>query len=377
MRYVSKVKNLKGKKVLLRADLDSNYVSGKILMSERIKQAAETVKWLKKKGARVVIIAHQGRPDRGDCVSLEPHAHKLSLFTKVKFVSDLFGEHAEKAIDQLMNGEAILLENLRKYKEEYKLTNNKMVENLSSWCNIYVNDAFSNSHRKHASMVGFAKVMPSYVGPLVEKELEALKKINVKHALYILGGAKPEDNLKLIGENKVLACGLFGQMCLISKGKKLGAQEKYLKKKTVDYNKNLKKLKTKQKKVVTPIDFGVKVDGKREDFELENFPSKYEIFDIGPKTLSFFIKEIKKAKSIYMKGPVGDFSTPGFSKGTFEVLKAISRSRAFSLIGGGHLSDAIHKAGISKKKFSHVSLSGGALLSYIAGDKLPGIVALG
>lgn len=378
MKFISKQKNLKGKIVLLRLDINSNFVNGKILMSERIRESTHTIKWLKKKGAKIVIIAHQGRTGEKDCVSMNAHVHLLSVFTKVDFVSDLFGNCAEQEIKKLKNGHAILLENLRKYKEEYNLGKNKMVENLSSWCDIYVNDAFSNSHREHASMVLFPKVMKgkSYAGLLVEKEIIALKKINVKKALFILGGAKPKEDTELLGKNKVLACGLFGQVCLVSKGKKLGAQEKYLKKTIKDYNKIKKKIKNKLKSVLTPIDFGVKVSGERKNLKLEEFPSKYEIFDIGPETLKLFVKEIKKAKAIYMKGPCGDFSSRGFSEGTFGILRAISKSRAFSLIGGGHLSDAIHKSGISKKKFNHVSLSGGALLDYIAGKKLPALEAL-
>lgn len=377
MKFISRQKNLKGKIILLRADINSNFVNGKILMSERIKQAASTIQWLKKKKARVVVIAHQGRSGEKDCTSLERHAKLLSVFTKVGFIDDLFGKRAERAIKSLREGQTILLQNVRKYKEEYNLKKNKFVKNLSDWCQIYVNDAFSNSHRNHSSMVSFAKLMPSYAGPLLEKELHALKKIKVKHALYILGGAKPGDDLRLLGRgNKVLACGLFGQMCLVSRGVKLGAQEKYLKKVINNYPNILKKLKRKQKKVIAPIDFGVKVGGHREDLNLEEFPSKYEIFDIGPKTRARFNEEIKKARVIYMKGPCGDFSSHGFSRGTFEILRAIAKSKAFSLIGGGHLSDAIRASKIIEKKFGHVSLSGGALLRYVAGEKLPGIEAL-
>ncbi len=376
MKFISREKNLKGKVVLLRADVNSNYVGGKILMSERIKQAAETIKFLKNKKARVVVISHQGRMGGKDCTSLKAHARLLSKFTKLKFVDDLFGDLAKRAIMGLKNGEAILLENLRKYKEEYENKKNKLVINLSKWCDIYVNDAFSNSHRNHTSMVALPKSMKSYAGPLLEKELAALKNVKIKNALYILGGAKPKDNLKLLGKNKVLACGLFGQMCIISEGKDLGAQNKYLKKTIKDYEKVLKNLKGKLDYVLSPIDFGVKINGRRKDLGIGEFPSKYEIFDVGPETRKVFIEEIKKAKAIYMKGPVGDFSSKGFEKGTFEILRAIANSRAYSLIGGGHLSDAIEKSKINKKKFNHISLSGGALLNYIAGEKLVGVEAL-
>ncbi|MDP3027202.1 MAG: phosphoglycerate kinase, partial [Nanoarchaeota archaeon] len=228
-------------------------------------------------------------------------------------------------------------------------------------------------HRNEASIVLFPKHMKSCAGLLLEKEINALKKIKIKNCLFILGGAKPEDNIKLLKRNKVLACGLFGQVCLIAKGKKLGEQENYLKK-----QKALIKIpKDKLKNVETPVDFAVKKNNKRVEIKLEDFPSKYEIFDIGSKTIKKYVEEIKKAKAIYMKGPAGDFNENGFAKGTFAVLNAIANSKAFSLIGGGHLSDAIEASGINKKRFNHISLSGGALLSYIAGEKLPGLEALG
>ncbi len=375
MKFLSKI-NVKDKKVILRSDLNSNFVDGKVLMSERIKEAAETIKYLKKKKAKVIIIAHQGRQGKEDCVSLKPHAVFLNKFTKVKFVPDLFGKLAKKEIENLKSGEAILLENLRLYKEEYDKRENDLTRNLSSWCDIYVNDAFSCSHREQASMVTLPKKMFSCAGLLLEKELNALKKISVKGAIYLLGGAKSEDNLMLLGKGKCLCSGLFGQMCLIAKGKNLGAQNEYLKKTVEDYDNTIKELKKLLHNVILPVDFGVKVNGKRVDLGLEDFPSKFEIFDIGPKTREIFINEIKKAKSVYMKGPVGDFSTKGFEKGTFEILKAITNSKCFSLIGGGHLSDAIVKFKIPLNKFGYISLSGGALLEYIAGKKLPGLEAL-
>ncbi|MBU0958967.1 MAG: phosphoglycerate kinase, partial [Nanoarchaeota archaeon] len=145
--------------------------------------------------------------------------------------------------------------------------------------------------------------------------------------------------------------------------------------KEADLNDELKS-QLKNLNVKTPIDFAVKINGKRKELSLEEFPSTYGIYDVGQKTIKKYVGEIKKAKSIYMKGPAGDFSSKGFEKGTYSILKAIVKSKAFSLIGGGHLSDAIDKSGISKKKFGHISLSGGALLKYLAGEKLPGLEAL-
>jgi phosphoglycerate kinase len=373
--------NLNDKIVLLREDINSDVINKKVLMSERIKQSAETIRLLKNKKAKVVVIAHQGRPGEKDFTSLKQHAKLLNKFVKIRFISDIIGRKAEKAIRRLKSGDAILLDNIRQLKDETDLTKTEFVSKLSKWCDFYVNDAFSVSHREQASIVSFPKYMKSFAGPLLEKETTALKKINLKNCLYILAGAKPEDNILLLNKNKVLAAGLFGQMCIVAKGKNLGAQNLYLQKNISDYDKSVKELKIKLKKmknlVETPVDFAVKAEGKRKEILLENFPSEYEIYDIGEKTQNNFIKEIKKAKSIYMKGPVGYYSDDKFFRGTFSVLKIISESKAFSILGGGQLSNAIEKSGIPKNKFGYLSLSGGALLQYLAGKKLPGLEALG
>ncbi|MFH1308026.1 MAG: phosphoglycerate kinase [archaeon] len=366
-------------RVLVRADLNSNVVNGKVVMSERIIAASNTISELKKKKAKVVIIAHQGRPGREDFIGLDQHAKLLSKITKVDFVDSITGMKALMAIRGLEEGEALLLENIRMEKDEYKPEKgreNKLIKKIAPLFDIYVNDAFSNSHRKHASMVLFPKYLPSCGGRLLEYELRALNKIKMKNSLYILGGAKPEEDIKLLKGNKVLACGLFGQACLIAQGKRFGAQNKYLYENKYINKELIGKLKKKLKNVKYPRDFAVSVHGKRRELKIDEFPSIYEIFDIGKETIEDYVDEIKKAKSIYMKGPAGLSSDKRFSRGTMKILKAISKNKGFSVIGGGHLADTIRKSGISFKKFGYISLSGGALLRYIAGEKLVGIEAL-
>ncbi len=366
--------NFKGKTVLLRADLNSDVKNGKVLLSEKIKESAKTINYLKEKKAKIVVLAHQGRPGKSDFVSLKQHAEFLNRYTRIKFVSDILGKKARKEIRNLEEGEALLLDNIRKEKDEFKPKKqaNKIIRFFVPLVNIYVNDAFSVCHREQTSIVSFPHYLPSCAGLLLEKEVNALKKIKIKNCLYILGGAKPEDNIKLLRGNKVLACGLFGQVCLINKGKKLGEQESYLKKQKVF----IKIPKNKLKNIETPVDFAVEANGKRREIDLDRFPNKYGVFDIGSRTIEKYIKEIEKARAIYMKGPAGDCNIRGFEKGTFAILRAIADSKGFSVIGGGHLSDAIKASGISKNKFGHISLSGGALLSYIAGEKLPGLEVL-
>ncbi|MBU2639251.1 MAG: phosphoglycerate kinase [Nanoarchaeota archaeon] len=362
--------NFKNKKVLVRIDLNSDYVNKKIILNQRYKASSITIKELKKKKAKIILLAHQGRPKQRDFTSLEQHCKLLNKFVKVKFIDDIIGEKAIEAINNLKNGDVILLDNIRKLKDEFKGNfSNKFVRTLSKITDIYVNDAFSVSHRKQASVVGFPKVMKHCIGRTMEKELRYLSKLRLRNALFILGGAKPEDNIELLNNRRrILSCGLFGQLCRISTGVNFGAQNKFLKKKIGIVKKN------KLKNVEMPMDFAVRVNGKRKELLLSDFPSKYEIFDIGEITIKRYKEEIKKAEVVFMKGPAGECAMKPFCKGTREILKAISRGKCFSIIGGGHLSDAAAKLGI--RKIDHISLSGGALLEFVAGKKLPGVEAL-
>lgn len=374
----------KDKLVLLRSDLNSDIKGKSLVMSERIVEAAKTIKFLQKKGAKIVVIAHQGNPGKKDFISLKQHNKLLNKFVKIKFVDDIVGDKAMSEIKKIKSGNAILLENIRQIPDEFSpdKKSNILLKKLAPLFDVYVNDSFSVCHREHTSIVGLPKIIPKKcAGLLLEKEVNALKKVSMKNCLYILGGAKPESNIKLLnGKNKILSCGLFGQTCVVASGKDLGYQNEFLKKSTLvkgDYSSFLKDLKNKLKKVTMPIDFAVKYkDGKRKEFLLKNFPQDYEIEDIGKNTIKKYVDEIKKAKTIYMKGPAGFTQEKQFAKGTVEILKAIADSKAFSLIGGGHLSDAINQYKIPKSKINHISLSGGALLNYIAGKKLAGLEAL-
>jgi phosphoglycerate kinase len=370
--------NFKDKTVLLRSDLNSDVRKGRVIEGERIKASVETIKELKKKKAKVVVIAHQGNKGKSDFISLKGHVKLLNKYIKVRFVNGVVSSNALESIKELKMGEVLLLENIRFEKDELKPEKGKKnkLYKLVELADFYVNDAFSVCHRGHASIVLFPRYLKSFAGRLLEREVRALKKIEIKNCLYVLGGAKPEDNLKLLKGKRVLSCGLFAQSCLIAKGFDFGKQNKYLEREGVINNKLLIKLKKGLKNAETPVDFAVKIENKRREIGLKNFPSKYEIFDIGQNTIDKYVREIKKARAIYMKGPAGDCSRNEFCKGTFAILKAIASNKGFSIIGGGHLSDAIEKSRIDKKKFGHISLSGGALLNYIAGERLEGLEAL-
>ncbi|PIN91273.1 phosphoglycerate kinase [Candidatus Pacearchaeota archaeon CG10_big_fil_rev_8_21_14_0_10_32_14] len=382
--------NIKNKFVLLRSDLNSDIKDGKILPSERIKQSAITIKELKKKGAKVVIIAHQGRPDSSDFTSLYEHSKQLNKYIKVMYVNDLVGEEALGAIKNLMPGEALLLDNIRFNKDEMNPSSkkNSLVEffckNKDFKFEYYINDAFSVCHREQTSITEFPKHIKSVIGRVMERELAALENLRLRDAncLFILGGAKPEDNIKLLkSKNKIITGGIFGQVCTLAKGKNLGAQNKFLAKQIKDLPKIITKIKPQSKSIQTPSDFAVKgKNDSRIELKLEEFPSQFEIYDIGKITIDQYVKEISKAKAVYMKGPLGYCEDEKFSTGTITILNEIAKrtkeNKLFSLIGGGHLSNAFARANLNEKDFSHISLSGGALLSFIAGEKLPGLEVL-
>jgi len=361
-------KLLKNKTVLLRVDLNSEISKGKPVISDRMIEHSKTISLLKKKKAKIVVLAHQGNPGR-DFTSLKGHAKLLNKYTKVQFIQDIIGKKAQKAIKSLNPGEALLLENVRFLKEEYKPSkNSKLVKILSKLCDYYINDALSISHRAQTSIVSLPKVLPSAMGPVLENELKHIKKVK-KSTLFILAGAKPKDVILLAKNSKVLVAGYLGQLTLMSRGNKLN-QEKYLKKSL----KLLPKIK-KLKHLITPVDYAIESNGKRKELPLKNFPNK-EIMDIGSKTIKLFIKEIKKARSIFLKGPVGYCEDPKFCKGTKAILKTIEKSKVPTVIAGGHINTSINKFKINKKKLGYVSLSGGALVRYITGENLPGLEAL-
>lgn len=364
----------KGKKVLLRSDLNSEVVRGKLILSDRIIESAKTISELKKKGAKVVVLAHQGSPDSDDFISLKQHAKLLNGFVKIKFVKDILGKKAVGEIIGLKNGEALLLENVRMLKEEFfPSLKSDMVRILSPLFDIYINDAFSVCHRNHTSIVSFPRVLPSGTGKLMERELNALENLNVKDALFVLGGMKNEGNLKVARKaKKILASGLFGALVVMSRGINLGRENEVLK----DDLKFVSELKRIDKKIVAPVDFAVDFRGKRQELLLDEFPSHSKVFDIGHKSVKIFTREIMKAKSVFMSGPAGICDREKFCYGTRELFNAIIKSGKFSVIGGGHTITALKEMGINKKKFGYVSLSGGALESFVAGEKLVGLEVL-
>ncbi|MEM7816349.1 MAG: phosphoglycerate kinase [Candidatus Aenigmatarchaeota archaeon] len=380
--------DLKNKAILLRVDINSPIKNGKVVMNDRIKEHVKTIKELLKKKAKVTILAHQGRKGDDDYMeSLEQHAKLLSktLGKKITYVDDIYG--AIERIKSLKPGEAILLKNVRALDEEtLKLTpeehaKSKLVTTLSPLFDYFVQDAFSVCHRSQASVVGFAKVIPTIIGRVLEKELISLSKIErLKEGTFILGGAKIEECvilLKYIEKNKidtkVLSAGVFSLACAIAKGYDVGNENR------VDENivKEIKEI-MKSVDISLPKDFAIEDEkGKRKEIKFEELPTDEKILDIGKETMKEYCEIIRKSKFIFLKGPVGKYEDKRFRLGTKIILNAVANSKAYSIIGGGNTLDAINLLKIPKSKFSHISLGGGALLEYIAGEKLPGLEVIG
>jgi phosphoglycerate kinase len=206
----------------------------------------------------------------------------------------------------------------------------------------------------------------------MEREISNIGRIKMKNALFILGGAKCEDNLLLLKKRRILSTGIFSLLCLIASGHDLGMENRRLKgeKKVID------KIKKNLKHIKMPVDLAIKKKGRRKDMVLEGFPQNSRVLDIGIKTIEMYEKEIMKAKRIFWKGTAGYAENKNFALGTKRLLKAIEKSKAFCVVAGGHSSTAIEQFGIKEKKIGYVSLSGGALIHYLAGKKLQGLEVL-
>lgn len=391
--------NVKNKTVLLRVDFNSpiDPKTKKILEDARIRAHAETtIKELAEKGAKTVILAHQGRKGDPDFIPLKQHAEILGKILKkpVKYVDDLYGEKAKTAIKELKSGEILVLENVRTFPEETKdgtpeeQAKTELVKNLAPSADLFVNDAFAAAHRAHASMVGFTAVLPSVAGRIMEKELRSLGKVlenPEKPCIFILGGAKADDSLEISKyvldkgiANQILTGGVIGQVFLVARGYDLGKPnieflEKIEATKLVPGIKEL--VRTHEERVNTPEDVAFEKNGKRQEIPVKELPANYPIFDIGARTADKYGQIINKARSIVISGPMGKYEDEKFNFGTKKVLEEIANSKAFSLAGGGHTISAIEEFGLTGK-ISYISTAGGALIEFLMGKKLPGVVAL-
>ncbi len=391
---------LKGKKVFMRVDFNVPLDEKRNITSDsRIKAALPSIKYVIKKGGRLILTSHLGRPKGGPSpeFSLDVVSKRLSelLGKDVKFAKDCIGEEVKKMADSLKDGEVLLLENVRFHKEEEK-NDPEFAKKLSELAEIYINDAFGTAHRAHASTEGICKYMKKCAaGFLMQKELKYLGEMLEnpgKPFLAILGGAKVSDKIMVIENllNKVNSLIIGGAMAytfLKAQGKEVGSS--LVENDKIEVAKDvLKKALDKGVAIYLPIDHVVakKPDNVSDFIEgLKQAETKevlrdtidegWEGVDIGPMTIEKFKNVIKKSKTIFWNGPMGVFEIEKFSKGTLEIGKALAESGAVTVVGGGDSASALKKLKLTDK-MTHVSTGGGASMEFIEGKELPGVAAL-
>ena len=374
--------DVKGKKVLVRCDFnvpldtdDKNIITN----DKRIVESLPTINYLIDHGARVILCSHIGK--HKDNLSLVPVAKRLSelLNKEVPLLQDVIGPSVKDVIDKMQDGDVVLLENVRKFKEEEE-NDREFSKSLASLADIYVNDAFGTAHRAHASTVGVTEFLPAYCGYLIKKELDALDKgINnpVRPLVAIIGGAKVSSKISVLTEliNKVDTLLIGGGMAFTfikALGGKIGTslcEEDRLDEAT----EILAQAKLKGVKVLMTSDVYT-ADSYSNDAN-KGYADALMGLDIGPKTLAMFEEEIKNAGTVVWNGPVGVAEFSNYANGTNELARCIAESHAISIIGGGDSAAAVIKAGF-EDKMTHISTGGGASLEFMEGKALPGIEAL-
>jgi phosphoglycerate kinase len=387
-----------GRKVLLRIDINSpvDEKTLRLVDGSKIRQSVATVRELLDRHAKVTIIAHQGRPGDYDYIPLNEHAAFLSQYLgrRVRYVDDLVGEYALKAVSALNDGDAILLKNVRflpdeqakKTPEEH--AESQVVRALGSKFDLFVNDAFASSHRSHASLVGFTVVLPSAAGRLMEREVTTLTTVFQKPkrpSTFIFGGTKFIDALPVLEKladrenvDNIIVAGLAGYCFLWLLGTPIGSRTQKLASKdmTEETAERAKRLIEKHgNKIHLPEDAAIDDDGRRRECTFDKIPEDGAIMDIGPATIKKFTRIISQSKTVFLSGPPGVFEKEPFCVGTCELFKEITSCEAFSVIGGGHSCAAANKFGFTDK-ISYVSTGGGALERLMLGKEMPVVEAL-
>lgn len=381
-------KNIKGLKVLVRCDLNVPIRNGKVLDDFRIKKLIPTIDYLRNQGAKIILITHLGEPKGRDLsFSVRPVAKRLWELVqgRLKFVNDTIGKNVEKEIDEMKEGDIIVLENLRFYKEEEQ-NDDDFSRSLARLGDIFVQDAFGACHRNHSSIVGITKYIDSFPGLLLEEEIRVLSDALVspdRPLVSIVGGFKVSSKIKVIKSlldksDYLLLGGRVANSLLISKGlyvkDLLSSEEEEL-------MEVAKEINLTDPKLQLPIDGVMGLTNFDEDYSriggIGSIRKEEDVYDIGPETIEKYKNILSTAKTIIWNGPLGYFEKEKFSKGTKEIAKMIGQinREVFSIVGGGETVEVIQKLGI-ENQFDYISTGGGAMLDFIAGKELPGIKAL-
>ena len=382
---------LKGKKVIVRVDLNVPMKDGSITEVSRIVKILPTLKLLIKKEAKIIILSHIGRP-KGKIVkgmSLEPISKKLSdlLNIEVLFNKNVINEKTLDEINKIPNGSVMMMENIRFYEGEEK-NEESFSKTISSLGDIYVNDAFSCSHRAHSSIEGITKYIPSYCGLQFVEEINALKRITskiVRPVTCIIGGSKISTKINIISNlikdfDNIIIVGGMGNAMLKNTGINIGksiCDDGY--KDLV--GEILKKSETHNCKIYYPLDVVVSktLNGSGTIKEINEVNDDEMILDIGPKTITSIKNIINESNTVLWNGPAGYFENPNFANGTKEILEIIAGKRVkdkiYAVAGGGETVAVINKFD-KLDTFNFVSTAGGAFLEYLEGKEIPGIKAL-
>jgi len=382
---------LRGKKVLLRVDLNVPMKNGAITETSRIEKILPTIKLLIKKEAKIIILSHIGRP-KGKVVnemSLEPISKKLSQYLnkEVLFNNNKINENTISEINKISNGSIIMLENIR-FNEGEETNNEEFSKKLSNLGDIYINDAFSCSHRAHASIEGIPKYLPSYFGLQITEEINALKRLTSeikKPITLIIGGSKISTKIKIIKNlikkfDNIIIVGGMANTVLKHTGSKVG--KSICENDCEDLIKEILENSNKYNcKITCPVDVVVSknLEGTGKNKDIKEIDDDEMILDIGPKTISSIKKIINDSNTVLWNGPAGYCENLNFQNGTKQILEIISQKtkndKIFSVAGGGETVAAINKF---KKldSFTFVSTAGGAFLEHLEGKTLPGIKAL-
>lgn len=391
MKKTVKDINVKGKKVIVRCDFNVPLKDGSITDDTRITAALPTIKYLIEQDAAVILMSHLGRPE-GEAnmkYTLKPVADRLSELLGMDVIfaqSDVVVDEDVKAkAASLEGGKVMLLENVRFRKEETK-NGAEFAKELASLAEIFVNDAFGTAHRAHSSTAGVADYLPAVSGFLIEKEIKFLGNAveNPKRPFVaIMGGAKVGDKISVIENllNKVDTLIIGGGMAYTfykAMGLEIGTS--ILDAESIDLAAELlDKAEAKGVKMLIPVDVVCAKEFKNETEMLtcsrEDMPSDMMGMDIGPETVALYKEEIAKAETVVWNGPMGVFEMENFAKGTFEIAKALSESKAITVIGGGDSAAAVEQFGLADK-MTHISTGGGASLEFLEGKELPGVAVL-
>ncbi len=379
--------NVANKRVLVRVDFNvPQDKAGNITDDTRIRAALPTIQYLRDQGARVILCSHLGRP-KGKVAEefrLTPVAGRLSelLGAPVARTRDCIGPEVANAVAALKPGDVLLLENLRFYAQE-EGNDPTFAQQLASVADIYVNDAFGTAHRAHASTEGVAHYLPAVAGFLMERELNFLGKATAEPTrpyMAILGGAKVSDKIAVIENllpkvDQLIVGGGMANTFFKAQGHEIGAS--LVEEDKVELARDL--LKRGGKKLLLPVDVVVAdafaADARHQTVAVDKVPAGWRILDIGPRTVNKFAAALKKARTVVWNGPMGVFEFPAFAAGTVAIAKALAKSGATSIIGGGDSAAAVEQAGVADK-ITHISTGGGASLEFLEGKVLPGVAAL-